>query len=63
MKFKFKTRYILGEGYPWAFGCTSTKSIGLAPRPTTFSLQELTFPVELWSPKSPKYRLILERVS
>ena len=66
MKVKFKKRYVLGIGYPWAMGigpaykeiCLSSGKKG----PTGLDRVTLDWPAELWSEDLPQYRLVLERV-
>lgn len=59
---KFKDRYVLAEGYPWAIGTQSYKSIGVSTINPGIILEDLDFPLELWSAKVPTYRLVLERI-
>ena len=59
----FKKRYILGEGYPWAYGKEPYKNIGLVKNSQGVDSINLVFPSELWKDNLPKYRLVLERVN
>lgn len=59
---KFKTRYVLGEGYPWALGREPYTLICLVKKSPGADKIELNFPEELWLEDVPKYRLILEKV-
>jgi hypothetical protein len=62
-KKKFKKRYVLGEGYPWAFGENLPyKQIGLCSKHIGTQLVSVDFPLELWSNELPRYRLVLERI-
>lgn len=58
----YKKRYVLAEGYPWAVGTEPATDIRMVIRPTGMVPQILKWPVELWRPELPKYRLVLERV-
>jgi hypothetical protein len=57
----FKDRYVLGSGYPWAFGVES-KMVGVNEAGTGMKTKSLKFPKTLWSKDIPKYRIVLERV-
>jgi hypothetical protein len=59
---KFKKRYVLAKGYPWAFGGGNYKTIGMGKDKFGVNLEPIQFPPELWSVHLPKYRLVLERV-
>jgi hypothetical protein len=60
---KFKDRYVLAKGYPWAMGVAPLSTeIALAEKPRGFKPIEFKFPKELWNNALPKYRLVLERV-
>jgi len=62
-KLKYKRRYVLAEGYPWAFGKSPHKGIALRVRVDMQIFRELHLPEELFDDGSlPKYRLVLERV-
>jgi hypothetical protein len=63
MKLKFKKRYILGEGHPWALGVRNYKAIALSKEATGFNPKIINFPKELWEGDVPKYRLVLEIVN
>ena len=68
MKTKFKKRYVLGTGYPWANGLGTEEFpyfyICLDSTPTRSGTREiLDFPPELWSEDLPEFRLILERIT
>ena len=66
MTTKFKSRYVLGEGYPWATGIGTVDSpydtIVLHRDSMMGQRMQINFPTELWSKDLPKYRLVLERV-
>jgi len=62
MKKKFKDRYVLGVGYPWAYGTSNHEQIGINAFPNRNLPIVLAWPYELWERDVPKYRLILERV-
>jgi len=59
---KFKKRYVLGTGYPWAIGTETYKNIALARETFGVDFVPINFPTELWSKDLPQYRLVLERV-
>lgn len=60
---KFKNRYILGEGYPWAIGISPFFEINLHEGPNIIDERiKLDWPDELWSRGLPRYCLVLERV-
>ncbi len=59
---KFRKKYILGEGYPWAMGTNEHKEIALSEQAFGFSPVILSFPKELWDKSLPRYRLVLERI-
>lgn len=59
---KFKRKYTLGEGHPWAYGIGPYYEIGMNEYPVGIRRKELEWPKELWSKECPKYRLVLERV-
>lgn len=62
-KDKFKDRYVLGEGHPWAMGLEPYYEINLHDGPYASDKRiPLKFPRELWSRDLPKYRLVLERL-
>ena len=61
-RIKFKKRYVLGTGYPWAMGLDPYLTIAVNKNNMGVEPFELNFPKELWSTKLPKYRLVLERV-
>lgn len=61
-KSRFKDRYVLGEGYPWALGDGPYYEINLQPEPYESERIPLEWPDELGSNLLPKYRLVLERV-
>jgi hypothetical protein len=48
---KFKDRYVLAEGYPWALAGAEDVKPELIERNT-----------ELWTDAAPHYRLVLEKV-
>jgi hypothetical protein len=58
----FKTRYVLGQGFPWVIGLNPYTSIGLTANKVGVQYRPLTFANELWRKDVPKYRLVLERV-
>ena len=58
----FKNRYVLGEGYPWMMGVGENKKLSLSETPIGLRTVFLDFPLELWSPDLPKYRLVLEKI-
>ena len=66
MTTKFKSRYVLGEGYPWVDGLSSFTEVSMFETPFAQreNLVDLDWPEELWSKLDtlPKYRLVLERV-
>ena len=62
MKKKFKKRYILGAGYPWAMGTGPYREICLSNLQISPDKIELDWPEELWDTALPQYRLVLERV-
>lgn len=59
---KFKKKYVLGEGYPWALGVEKHKETSMVDRTKGVSPIVLDWPEELWSADVPKYRLVLEKV-
>lgn len=60
---KFKRRYELGEGYPWALGIGAPYTdVRLSKVARGMAAEHLNWPPELWSPDLPKFRLVLERV-
>ena len=60
---KFKKRYVLATGYPWALGIREPyKTILMTKSQVGVSPIELDWPEELWANTVPEYRLILERV-
>jgi len=61
-KTKFKNKYVLGEGYPWALGLGPYHSVGVVKGSVGVNYVPLKFPKELWSSKLPKYQLVLEKV-
>lgn len=63
-KLKFKSKYILGEGYPWFYGTNPThfNEIGLNEKPVGVNPVSMSIPKELGSRELPKYQLILKRV-
>lgn len=62
MKTKFKHRYILGEGYPWALNNPPYKAVVLRKHIRLHLFQELVLPNELFADDLPKYHLVLEKV-
>jgi len=66
MKVKFKKRYVVGIGCPWAMGVGPTyRELCLSfgeKGPTGLDRVALDWPEELWSKDLPQYRLVLERV-
>jgi hypothetical protein len=58
----FKDRYVIAEGYPWAYGTKNYKEIGLNKTPVGMIPIEMDFPKELWNKDVPKYKLVLERI-
>lgn len=62
-KDKFKKRYELGEGYPWALGIGAPYvDVRLTKVQRGMAAVPLNWPGELWSVDLPKYRLVLELV-
>ena len=61
-KIKFKKRYILAIGYPWAMGLGPYFSLAMNKNNNGVNPFELKWPKELWNLSLPKFRLILERV-
>lgn len=61
-KLKFKRKYILGEGYPWAIGFGKYLQVSMCKKKSGVNMIELNWPAELWSQDIPKYRLVLEKV-
>ena len=62
-RIKFKRRYVLAEGYPWAFGNGPPYAgIGVCSEPKGTSFITFPIPAELWSEDLPRYRLVLERI-
>lgn len=59
---KFKDRYVLGEGYPWAWGLKPYQTIGINKEKNGLNAKNIKFPKKLWEYEVPKYRLVLERV-
>jgi len=61
---KFKDRYVLGTGYPWAMGLGKpyVEIAMLKGKLLGFGFKPLKFPEILWNKDLPKYRLVLERV-
>lgn len=59
---KFKDRYVLETGYPWAFGTSPYRSVGVGKRVNSSEWLDLDFPKELWGKDCPRYHLVLERV-
>lgn len=60
---KYKDRYVLATGYPWGLG--AKKNITAVRMDATSGLgatKKIAWPVELWDPEMPRYRLVLERV-
>jgi len=62
MSREYKHRYVLAEGYPWAFGIAPFREIGMTKGAHNIKFVELDFPPELWMLGIPRYRLVLERV-
>lgn len=64
MKPKFKREYVLGEGYPWAYGTERTKyfQAGVNIKSQGVDAIPLEWPDELWRRDLPKFKLILRRV-
>lgn len=62
MKLKFRKKYVLAEGYPWAYGTRPFMSIGVNEEHIGVNAKNLNWPMELNSADLPKYRLILERI-
>ncbi len=58
----FKKEYILGVGYPWAYGIRDFQQIGLNKAARGVVPKILRWPKELWSLTIPKYELVLRRV-
>ena len=59
---KYKNRYILAEGYPYAIGVSNYYEIRIHKEQVGCDMIALEWPEELWDKKLPKYRLVLERV-
>lgn len=62
---KPKKRYVLGEGYPWGIGertIDTVNQISMMENPIGINVINLKFPLELWAPNCPKYRLVLEQI-
>jgi len=59
-----KQRYVLGEGYPWAYGTGKMNDphikIGLNKNAQGLEPVALVWPKELWEKHVPKMRLVLE---
>lgn len=62
MKAKYKDRYVLATGYPWALGTDPYTSVEMNMGAKRFVPVHLNFPKELWQEGCPRYRLVLERV-
>ena len=54
---KFKSRYVLWEGYPWKLDHTDNFMYEEKKSPLTINM-----PDELMEVWAPKYRLVLERI-
>lgn len=63
MKKIFKDRYVLGTGYPWAMGINPHTEVALCTDQKGTNFKPIKFPIALWYPDLPKYRLVLERVA
>lgn len=60
---KFKERYVLATGYPWATGMKKPYcEVVMVKSQVGMEAIEIDWPEELWNPNTPKYRLVLERV-
>ncbi len=62
MEDKFKDRYVLGEGYPWAYGMPPYNTMGLLTESLISRPIDLEWSDELWSKDVPKFRLVLEKI-
>jgi hypothetical protein len=61
---KFKDRYVLATGYPWAVGSELNPiDIRMVRGPMGVVPIQLKWPKELWEPSLPRYRLVLEKVN
>ena len=58
----FHKRYVLGEGYPWAYGVGPYTEVGLNTSQRGVSPVKLKWPKTLWAANLPRYRLVLELV-
>ena len=61
MTTKFKSRYVLAEGYPWVIDYGNGIVMHNSRHPMGYR-RKLDWPKELWSEDLPKYRLVLELV-
>ena len=64
---KFKSRYVLGEGYPWVNGLGPGThypyyEVVMNEENMTSDRIKINWPDELWENDLPKYRLVLERI-
>jgi len=59
---KYKEKYVLGEGFPWAYGL-ECRMLALNERAVGLNPIKLKFPRELWNEDVPKYRLVLEKLN
>ena len=59
---KFKRRYVLAKGYPWALDVAPYIEVRMHDAPRGAVLVPLEWPAELWDVNLPKYRLVLERI-
>lgn len=64
MKKRYKSRYVLGVGYPWFYGINKAYSmeVGINMKLKGYGPIQLKNPIELLDRDVPKFRLILERV-
>jgi hypothetical protein len=62
-KIKFKDKYVLARGFPWASGIGKYFEIAMSSVRGGFSKRvQLNFPKELWDLDVPRYDLILQKV-
>ena len=59
---KFKSRYVLGEGYPFVHPKLPPFKLGIWDKLFDPHCIELDWPYEMNELEIPKYRLVLERI-
>jgi len=65
MKTKFKSKYVLGVGYPWTKGYIQAPYEGwlaMSNKKQDTDPIDIEMPEELYSDECPRFRLVLERI-